>query len=286
MEEAGKSVIISVDGMPIYFTRRHILINLLFPFLGSIRSRCFGWSYLYYGPRSSPVCVVIIIISSLETQTNQSDTNGRLSNHGFTILLHITILYAPSALGNSIHLKSKFGAGYRISIVTTQAESENLKQFVEQYMPEAFLEDDSAGALIYQFPLSSIRYIPRFITWLESKRDGAEIVKAWGISQTTLEEVFLRLIRWACEWMIGPVWVITCTNLIHLLPFLGRPIRWAITDMRHRRVTRVDCTRRWRQKMRRSKILGGASRLLCPMRTRLMLVLVMAASPLGLAEME
>lgn len=102
-------------------------------------------------------------------------------------------------MGNSIHLKSKFGAGYRISIVTTQAESENLKQFVEQYMPEAFLEDDSAGALIYQFPLSSIRYIPRFITWLESKRDGAEIVKAWGISQTTLEEVFLRLIRWACE---------------------------------------------------------------------------------------
>ncbi|RUS13105.1 hypothetical protein BC938DRAFT_478130 [Jimgerdemannia flammicorona] len=68
--------------------------------------------------------------------------------------------------------------------------------------PEAIIEDDSiikdisTGTLIYQFPLSSIHLIPEFVKWLESKTSGVEIVNTWGISQMTLKEVFLKLIRY------------------------------------------------------------------------------------------
>ncbi|KAJ3117495.1 ATP-binding cassette sub- A member 1 [Phlyctochytrium bullatum] len=95
------------------------------------------------------------------------------------------------ALGNSIALKAKFGAGYRISVITSQADV--VKRTVANMVPNAKLEDDSAGALIYQFPLASTPAIPAFVAWLEENSNG--VVKAWGISQTTLEEVFLKLIR-------------------------------------------------------------------------------------------
>ena len=93
------------------------------------------------------------------------------------------------AIGNSIFLKNNFGAGYRISVITD--ESEKMKNVVAKMVPNARLEDDAAGALIFQFPISSTPSIPAFVKWLEANELG--IVKAWGISQTTLEEVFLRL---------------------------------------------------------------------------------------------
>ncbi|KAJ3401842.1 ATP-binding cassette sub- A member 1 [Chytriomyces hyalinus] len=96
-----------------------------------------------------------------------------------------------SAIGNSISLKNKFGAGYRISVITSNPAV--MKEKVQSSVPNAVLEDDSAGALIYQFPISSTPNIPSFVKWLEENNDG--IVKSWGISQTTLEEVFLKLIR-------------------------------------------------------------------------------------------
>ncbi|KAJ3314632.1 ATP-binding cassette sub- A member 1 [Blyttiomyces sp. JEL0837] len=95
------------------------------------------------------------------------------------------------AIGNSISLKNKYGAGYRISVITDFPNE--MKGQVNARVPNAKLEDDSAGALIYQFPISSTHAIPGFVKWLEENKDGQ--VKAWGISQTTLEEVFLKIIR-------------------------------------------------------------------------------------------
>ena len=68
-----------------------------------------------------------------------------------------------------------------------------IKKAVAERVPGATLEDDSAGALIYQFPSSSTHAIPGFVKWLEEAKKT--IVKNWGISQSTLEEVFLKLIR-------------------------------------------------------------------------------------------
>lgn len=97
------------------------------------------------------------------------------------------------AINNSIALKNKFGEGYRISVVVDQSRSESVKNIIQGLIPNAKLEDDSAGALIYQFPAGSTSAIPAFVQWLEQEKDG--LVKSWGISQSTLEEVFLKLIR-------------------------------------------------------------------------------------------
>jgi len=97
------------------------------------------------------------------------------------------------AYGNSIYLKNQYGAGYRISLTTEQNNTENVKKIVIERVPEAILEDDSAGSLIYQLPANAMHRIPEFVKFLENS--GAQLIAQWGISQTTLEEVFLKLIR-------------------------------------------------------------------------------------------
>ncbi|KAF9183513.1 ATP-binding cassette sub- A member 1 [Haplosporangium sp. Z 11] len=147
------------------------------------------------------------------------------------------------AIGNSIHLKNKFGAGYRISLVTDPANTELVKSLIEAKVPGCILKDDSAGALLYQFPPTSMGSIPRLVQWLEGVDGGSgstratpsnrseqgsnansgrsspflgassgtdnipqstgvdagtsadKLVHGYGISQTSLEEVFLKLIR-------------------------------------------------------------------------------------------
>lgn len=151
------------------------------------------------------------------------------------------------AIGNSIHLKNKFGAGYRISLMTDPANTEYVKTQIESRVPGCILKDDSAGALLYQFPPSSMSSIPGLVKWLETVDGGTSssirpagsaqgsnansgrntpfpssssenqissapgltpvsvhlgqnehaepLVHGYGISQTSLEEVFLKLIR-------------------------------------------------------------------------------------------
>ena len=103
------------------------------------------------------------------------------------------------ALGNSIRLKSKFGGGYRVSLVTRTEDSAKLKQLMENIISEATLEDDSAGSLLYELPNSALPKLPTLIKWLEENDERSvvesdkKLIKAWGISQKTLEEAFLRL---------------------------------------------------------------------------------------------
>ncbi|KAF9918705.1 ATP-binding cassette sub- A member 1 [Lobosporangium transversale] len=141
------------------------------------------------------------------------------------------------AIGNSIHLKNKFGAGYRISLVTDPSNTALVKSIIESKVPGCILKDDSAGALLYQFPPSSMSSIPKLVQWLEGADVGPQavnrnardssansgrntptatpptgsdnqvskgfstsgnaqsLIHGYGISQTSLEEVFLKLIR-------------------------------------------------------------------------------------------
>ena len=108
---------------------------------------------------------------------------------------------AIRAIGNSINLKATYGAGYRINIITEYQECQAIKAQVLQRVPGVIVEDESAGALIFQFPNTSTQHIPKFVEWLEGEigEDGKKVIPAGiitcGISQTTLEEVFLRIIR-------------------------------------------------------------------------------------------
>ena len=98
------------------------------------------------------------------------------------------------AVGTSIHLKSKYGTGYRINLILNSIKwLEVTKRAVARMVPLAVLEDESAGSLIYQFPPKALESIPKFVEYLERNPDGH--IEAWGVSHSTLEEVFLKVIR-------------------------------------------------------------------------------------------
>lgn len=97
------------------------------------------------------------------------------------------------AIGNGIHLKNKFGNGYRISMIIKPEKMNEAKAKVNAMVPGIHLADDSAGALIYDFSVEQSKYIPMFVKYLDLNPDG--YINNWGISQTTLEEVFLIVIQ-------------------------------------------------------------------------------------------
>ncbi|ORZ29892.1 hypothetical protein BCR44DRAFT_54784 [Catenaria anguillulae PL171] len=98
------------------------------------------------------------------------------------------------ALGTGVNLKNKFGLGYRIGMTAKDGCMDQAKALVTRCVPEAELEDDSAGALIYRLPQSSVSKVPAVIKILESE-EGNKIVESFGVSQTSLEDVFLKLVR-------------------------------------------------------------------------------------------
>jgi len=102
-------------------------------------------------------------------------------------------------IGNSLHLKNKFGEGYRINIVARGLESvEETKQIVQKYLPGAIIVAETGENLIYSLSSSNeVRLIIPFFKKLESMMVPGQgsPVKDWAVSHTTLEEVFLKVTR-------------------------------------------------------------------------------------------
>ncbi|OUM64363.1 hypothetical protein PIROE2DRAFT_42620, partial [Piromyces sp. E2] len=97
------------------------------------------------------------------------------------------------AIGDCTHLKNKFGNGYHISVIVDMINVETFKSIAAQMVPGIYLADDSAGALLYELSYEQTNYIPGFVKYLDENPDN--YVNSWGMSQTTLEEVFLNVIH-------------------------------------------------------------------------------------------
>ena len=95
------------------------------------------------------------------------------------------------AIGEALTLKKTFGAGYKISIIVEPTKIDRIKAAVESIVEGAIMEDDAAGALLYCFPNSSLVHVGNLVEYLNS----VAFVKSWGLSQTTLEQVFLSVVR-------------------------------------------------------------------------------------------
>ncbi|CAG8488674.1 7286_t:CDS:10 [Ambispora leptoticha] len=95
------------------------------------------------------------------------------------------------AIGSSTHLKNKYGIGYRIQIQTDSENVESVQQWVSQLAPLAILQNADAGELIYQIPTNATTEIANFVDLLEDNPEG--MINGWGIMNTTLEDVFLRI---------------------------------------------------------------------------------------------
>ena len=94
-------------------------------------------------------------------------------------------------LGTSAELKSRFGAGFRLSVQTAPDNEEGAIQFVQKLLPDATLINSLAGTRNYEVPTGAVSLSALF---KEMEAHKAELgIKDWGIAQTTLEDVFLHV---------------------------------------------------------------------------------------------
>ena len=102
------------------------------------------------------------------------------------------------ASGTPLFLKNRFGAGYQANVLCESDDVEAVVGLIRKAMPKSEILDASAGNISISIPRANSKtQIPAFFKLVG--QDGVQYVKEWGISHTTLEEVFLRLAQQSRE---------------------------------------------------------------------------------------
>ncbi|XP_026936312.1 cholesterol transporter ABCA5 isoform X2 [Sagmatias obliquidens] len=95
-------------------------------------------------------------------------------------------------VGSSIFLKSKWGIGYRLSMYIDRCcATESLSSLVKQHIPAATLLQQSDQQLVYSLPFKDMDKFSGLFAALDTHSDLGVI--SYGVSMTTLEDVFLKL---------------------------------------------------------------------------------------------
>uniref|UniRef100_A0AAX7VG37 ABC transporter domain-containing protein n=1 Tax=Astatotilapia calliptera TaxID=8154 RepID=A0AAX7VG37_ASTCA len=104
--------------------------------------------------------------------------------------------------GSPFYLKEKLGQGYKLTLTkkvqnteNKQIDSAEVKAFVQAHVPEAQLKEAQGNDLVYSLPpfnSSNASSYRSLLTALDSNLDALQL-GGYGISDTTLEEVFLQL---------------------------------------------------------------------------------------------
>ncbi|XP_019750907.1 uncharacterized protein abca12 [Hippocampus comes] len=104
--------------------------------------------------------------------------------------------------GSPFYLKDKLGQGYKLTLTkkvqiheAERFDDAEMKAFIQAHVPEARLKEAQGGDLIYSLPpftSSSASSYSSLLTALDANLDDLQL-GGYGISDTTLEEVFLQL---------------------------------------------------------------------------------------------
>ncbi|KAM6175512.1 cholesterol transporter ABCA5 [Erethizon dorsatum] len=95
-------------------------------------------------------------------------------------------------VGSSIFLKSKWGIGYRLSLYVDRCCAiESLSSLVKQHTPGATLSQRGDQQLVYSLPFKDVDKFAGLFSALDIHSNLGVI--SYGVSMTTLEDVFLKL---------------------------------------------------------------------------------------------
>eukprot|EP00475_Leptophrys_vorax_P022719 TRINITY_DN3093_c0_g1_i4.p1 TRINITY_DN3093_c0_g1~~TRINITY_DN3093_c0_g1_i4.p1 ORF type:complete len:1562 (-),score=428.94 TRINITY_DN3093_c0_g1_i4:659-5344(-) len=96
--------------------------------------------------------------------------------------------------GSSLFLKSKYGVGYSFVITKDgkHVDSGPIKEFLSNHLDSFSVVNDVGGEVFVQMPLESSSRFPRMLRDLEDRKYGLGVTN-YGLSVTTLEEVFLKI---------------------------------------------------------------------------------------------
>ena len=95
-------------------------------------------------------------------------------------------------LGDSLYLKNKYGGGYSLSINLFEIEKiEEIIKIVTEIHSNSKVISKNSGNVLFKLTSTSGKF-PELLSEIE-KKEEEKIIKNWGISQTTLEEVYLAV---------------------------------------------------------------------------------------------
>ncbi|EAS03352.2 ABC transporter family protein (macronuclear) [Tetrahymena thermophila SB210] len=97
-------------------------------------------------------------------------------------------------VGSSVFLKEKFGNGYNFTFVKelNNSPSDPIINFIKQFFPESNLISDYSAEIAFQVPYKYIPSFEQMFNELEKQKKNLQI-RSYGVSITTLEEVFLKV---------------------------------------------------------------------------------------------
>ncbi len=96
-------------------------------------------------------------------------------------------------LESPIRFKQLYGKGFRLHMNTIESHTHKARTFVESILPTGYKKlDQFATNTTYEFP-EQVGIVSKLFTVMESGKQEVGILD-WGMGQTTLEEVFLKLI--------------------------------------------------------------------------------------------
>ncbi|CAD8082367.1 unnamed protein product [Paramecium sonneborni] len=98
--------------------------------------------------------------------------------------------------GSSVFLKNRFGVGYNITLVkeNTQIDSQPIIDNVINYINSATVLSNVSAEIVIQLPIDSVVQFPNLFEYLDKNLKSLHIA-TYGISITTLEEVFLKVAK-------------------------------------------------------------------------------------------
>ena len=111
-------------------------------------------------------------------------------------------------IGNGLHLKNKFGTGYTVNVFTDFSNSQNICNMIKEITPNVVLTVNDAGSLSFRVAKEFVNEMPKLIEFLEgnsekeinkrksfSENKESNLIKEWGVSHTSLEEVFIQVTK-------------------------------------------------------------------------------------------
>ncbi|XP_072571334.1 uncharacterized protein abca12 isoform X2 [Paramormyrops kingsleyae] len=106
--------------------------------------------------------------------------------------------------GSPFYLKDKLAQGYNLTLTKKvqvnskeKFDNERVKAFVQSYIPEAHLKEGEVGDMVFMLPPFSSQNALAYRTLLSNLDSNLDALQlgCYGISDTTLEEVFLQLTK-------------------------------------------------------------------------------------------
>ena len=95
---------------------------------------------------------------------------------------------------SSLFLKNKYGIGYSITFTKSSPDQSSgpILDTIRKYVPDCEILTDVATDLAIQVSMEHVSKFPALFNELDGSKDKLKYVE-YGISITTLEEVFLRV---------------------------------------------------------------------------------------------